>query len=109
MRRNLHISQVLEYSFRDTLLQLGYDGVPAAKPDRLIFDQAVASLGVPQADILFVGDNLKDDYEGARAAGIDFCYYNPGRKPADGDSTPDYTIHALFELEAIISREEEQR
>ncbi|MBO7745571.1 HAD-IA family hydrolase [Paenibacillus sp. MWE-103] len=178
MARNLHISQVLEYSFRDTLAQLGHDGVPAAelaaaywelfcsscrfmdgtpellprlhgayalgivsngigeaqrkrlatggilhyfphvfvsdevgaaKPDRLIFDRAVASLGVPRADILFVGDNLKDDYEGARAAGIDFCHYNPGRKPADAAIAPDYTIHALFELDAIISREEEQR
>ncbi|NBD25999.1 HAD family hydrolase [Paenibacillus glycinis] len=176
--RQLHISQVLEYSFRDTLAQLGHDSTVSAelattywelfcsschfmngteelllrlhgrvelgvisngiglaqrgrlatggilhyfphlfisdevgigKPNRLIFDKAVDALGVPRSEILFVGDSLKDDYEGARAAELDFCYYNPRRDPFQDGISPAYTIHDLFELHGIISGEEGQR
>ncbi|QHW34254.1 noncanonical pyrimidine nucleotidase, YjjG family [Paenibacillus rhizovicinus] len=173
--RKLHISEVLDYSFRDTLLQLGHDGglsaalastywelfcsschfmdgttellprlhgnytlgiisngigeaqrkrlatggishyfphlfisdeVGIGKPDKLIFDKAVEALGVQRPEILFVGDSLKDDYEGALAAGIDFCFYNPHRKPTLDGVSPHYTIHELAELSRIITREE---
>ncbi|QHT61988.1 noncanonical pyrimidine nucleotidase, YjjG family [Paenibacillus lycopersici] len=176
MERKLHISDVLDYSFRDTLVQLGFDGalskalaktywelfcsscllmdgaeellpglhgsyelgiisngigeaqrrrlaiggishyfphlfisdeVGVGKPHRLIFDKAVDALDAERSEILFVGDSLTDDYAGARAAGIDFCYYNPHRKPAREGIAPHYIIHELTELNGIMKREEE--
>ena len=43
----------------------------AAKPDRAIFDHALAALGVEAPEALHVGDSREADYDGARAAGID--------------------------------------
>ncbi|WP_219837894.1 YjjG family noncanonical pyrimidine nucleotidase [Paenibacillus sp. R14(2021)] len=178
VEHRLHISQVLDYSFRDTLLQMGHDStlsrslastywkifsatchfmdgteellarlhgryrvgivsngigeaqrkrlaaggvshyfqhlfisdeIGVSKPDKLIFDRAVEALGVDRSEILFVGDSLTDDYEGARMSRIDFCHYNPNRKPVREEISPAHTIHALSELVDIITREEGHR
>ena len=42
----------------------------AAKPDRAIFERALAVAGVRARDALHVGDSVEADVEGARAAGI---------------------------------------
>lgn len=44
--------------------------VGVEKPDRRIFDQAVAALGVPARAALHVGDGKLEDVEGAVAAGL---------------------------------------
>ncbi len=40
------------------------------KPDAEIFRRTCARVGVPAAETLHVGDSLRDDYEGAKAAGL---------------------------------------
>lgn len=40
------------------------------KPDAEIFRRTCARLGLPAAECLHVGDSLREDYEGARAAGL---------------------------------------
>ena len=40
------------------------------KPHRSIFDAALEKAGVPASDAVMVGDSLKHDIEGARAAGM---------------------------------------
>ncbi|MFQ5742434.1 MAG: HAD-IA family hydrolase [Acidobacteriota bacterium] len=52
-----------------------------AKPDRAIFEQAVRDLGARAEQTLHVGDDMEDDWDGARAAGLqallldrDQCY-----------------------------------
>jgi len=55
-----------------------------AKPDPRFFEQACAALGLPPSDVLCVGDNPVADIEGARAAGIDACWYCPGGQPWPG-------------------------
>jgi HAD superfamily hydrolase (TIGR01509 family) len=45
--------------------------VGLAKPDPQIFDLAVAQSGRPRDRLLYVGDHVSDDIEGARRAGID--------------------------------------
>ncbi len=40
------------------------------KPDAEIFHRTCARLGVAPAEALHVGDSLRDDYEGAREAGL---------------------------------------
>ncbi|HZW76055.1 MAG TPA: HAD-IA family hydrolase [Caldimonas sp.] len=42
----------------------------AAKPDRRIFTCALARLGVPADEALYVGDDVADDAGGARRAGL---------------------------------------
>lgn len=42
----------------------------AAKPDRKIFQAALARYGVPPASAWHVGDSPTEDYDGARAAGL---------------------------------------
>ena len=41
------------------------------KPDPEIFRRTCERLGVPAAEVLHVGDSVVEDYEGARAAGLD--------------------------------------
>jgi putative hydrolase of the HAD superfamily len=41
-----------------------------AKPDRVIFDEAVRRLGLPAHQILHIGDSAEMDFQGARAAGF---------------------------------------
>jgi len=45
--------------------------VRLAKPDRRIFDLAVEQAGVPRHRLLYVGDHVGDDIEGAHGAGLD--------------------------------------
>jgi beta-phosphoglucomutase len=45
--------------------------VGVAKPDRRIFDLAVSNAGWPPDRLLYVGDHVGDDIEGARRAGLD--------------------------------------
>jgi len=40
------------------------------KPDHEIFDAAVAAIGLPASEILFVGDSLEDDVEAGLRAGL---------------------------------------
>jgi putative hydrolase of the HAD superfamily len=44
--------------------------LPAAKPDPRAFQHACADLGVDPAGVVMVGDSLRHDVEGARAAGM---------------------------------------
>lgn len=44
--------------------------VGAAKPDRLIFDHALAQAGVSSKRVCHIGDSYSEDYLGAIAAGI---------------------------------------
>lgn len=77
------------------------DEVGIWKPDAGIFEVALDGLGCDRKEVLFVGDSLRDDYEGARNAGIDFCFYN--RDGVDVDvRTPNYIIRHLADLENIL-------
>jgi putative hydrolase of the HAD superfamily len=40
------------------------------KPDPAIFELAIDRAGVPKEEILYVGDHLEDDIQGARAVGL---------------------------------------
>jgi putative hydrolase of the HAD superfamily len=55
--------------------------VGAAKPDPAIFRHAVAQLGVSPGEALHVGDELEDDYRGARAAGLDAVLLDRSDRP----------------------------
>lgn len=53
------------------------------KPDRAIFDHALARLGVPAAAAVHVGDHRREDVEGAQGAGMHALWLD--RKQGRGD------------------------
>ena len=70
-----------------------------AKPDPRFFQTACDALRLPASDLLCVGDTPAADVTGARAAGIDACWYAPsGAAWPLGNGAPDYIIRSLKEL-----------
>jgi putative hydrolase of the HAD superfamily len=74
--------------------------VKAEKPDRRIFEAALAALGVSPRKALFVGDSRPRDMEGARDVGMRHVWLRAG----DGDPCcpGDAVIGSLSELTRIL-------
>lgn len=53
----------------------------AAKPDARPFLLACRTLGLPPANVLHIGDDLRYDVEGALGAGLMAAWFNPGHLP----------------------------
>ncbi len=89
------------YDFFDFVIVSSTEGV--AKPDPKIFEMAIEKAGVSPNQILYVGDNVTDDIEGANNVGIDAVLINrPGRKP----STAPMMLDSLLDIEALVFPEE---
>ncbi|WP_272914360.1 HAD hydrolase-like protein [Paenibacillus sp. EZ-K15] len=58
-------------------------------------------LEVGPDEVLYIGDSLTDDYEGATRSGIDFCYYNRRGAVLSDHHRPDYTIRDLLEIKDL--------
>ncbi len=70
-----------------------------AKPDPRFFEAAVKAISIPAAELLCVGDNPGSDIQGARASGIDACWYAPGGQPWPGPGDrPAFVIRDLREI-----------
>ena len=77
----------------------------AQKPQKDFFDYIAARIpGYDSSEALVVGDSLTSDIPGGIYAGIDTCWYNPGREKNLLDIHPDYEIHTLEELPALLER-----
>jgi putative hydrolase of the HAD superfamily len=80
------VSNNLEDEQREKLRYCGMDGlvdflvtpdrVGAAKPDRLIFQAALARLDCSPQQAVMVGDSWEDDILGAQGAGIRAVWFN---------------------------------
>ena len=76
--------------------------VGVAKPDRRIFDHALAVMGNPPRDqVLMVGDNLDTDIQGGINAGLDTCWINADGAVASATAMPTYQVESLAELEQL--------
>ena len=62
--------------------------VGAAKPDGAIFAHALAVLGVEAHETLHVGDSRVNDYDGARAAGIEALLVDRGTAASRAGTIP---------------------
>lgn len=71
------------------------------KPDRRIFDFALRNVSAPNRHVLHIGDSLRDDYVGARNAGLQFCYANLKKRPHSDQ--PDLEITNLRQLSALTN------
>ncbi len=70
-----------------------------AKPDPRIFDLAVQQAGAPRDRILYVGDHLGDDVEGARGAGLDAVLVD---RKGSHRGLPQGRIGSLLDLPAYV-------
>ena len=71
-----------------------------SKPDSAFFSKTLEILHCtsPQ-DVLIVGDSLSSDILGAMNAGIDCCWYNPGKIALPAQYSINYEIEKLEQLE----------
>ena len=65
------------------------------KPSPVIFEHAIAKLGIPPERILFVGDQPSEDFEGARQVGMRSLLIDRD-KPSD--------LHSLSDLRELENR-----
>ena len=86
--------------FRDIFIS---EELGAVKPQKEFFDACFARIpGFDPARALMVGDSLTSDIRGGINAGIKTVWLNYNHKPGRPDIRPDYEIHALAELPALI-------
>jgi HAD superfamily hydrolase (TIGR01549 family) len=79
------------------------DEVGWRKPSPVIFETALARLGVAPGDALFIGDRLDMDVAGARAVGMTPVWINrDGAVVPAGEAPPAFEIRDLEELRRIV-------
>lgn len=76
------------------------EGSNSLKPQKEIFDFAMAKAKASVKESIMIGDSLEVDIAGARNAGMDQIHVNYNDAPQD--IKPTYTVRALKELEAIF-------
>jgi 2-haloacid dehalogenase len=75
-----------------------------SKPDPRIFSLHLEQLGNPsKEEVLMIGDSLKSDMAGAKAAGIPCCWYNWQKSPLPSQNPPDYHIHHWREFIPLLN------
>src|SRR5579859_2294028 len=74
------------------------------KPNRVVFEHALAAMGVRPAEAIFVGDNPREDIQGAQRAGMRAVWMHNTEFPLTESIHPDARIHALPELLSVLAR-----
>lgn len=77
--------------------EIGYE-----KPDRRFFEICLDRSHISREDVLFVGDSLEADMQGASSCGIDTCWYNPNKLSHDQSIKINYMIQKLTDLKQIL-------
>jgi HAD superfamily hydrolase (TIGR01459 family) len=77
--------------------------VMRGKPDAAIYVPTVAMLDVPRQRVLAVGDSLRTDIAGAKAAGIDSCWVLSGIHALHADAAPAEAARAELAPVAILA------
>jgi len=95
LERNFHILGIHHYFAFFVVSSL----VRLEKPDPRIFHMATRKAGYPQEEILYVGDSLHDDVEGAKAAGLDVILVDRFDRSPEADCE---RIRSLTELLEIL-------
>jgi putative hydrolase of the HAD superfamily len=102
--RHLQLQGLLEFfPVRIYSSELGY-----RKPDRRIFSQALRQLGVSADEAMFVGDLVKTDIVGARAAGMTTVLKQPWGTPRTA-RLADFVVREISDLPAVLDRLDSKR
>ncbi|MEL6687487.1 MAG: HAD family hydrolase [Pseudomonadota bacterium] len=99
---NSHPDQIGLGEFFDVVVKS--EDFPFTKPDPRIFEAALRLLSIEEPSSTYhVGDSIKNDVAGAKAAGINSIWYNPKGEDSPLEIKPDYEIRGLLEIPALIS------
>lgn len=77
--------------------EVGYD-----KPDPGIFRAGLQASGLTAGEVLYIGDDSRNDIRGAKALGMLTCWMAHGRKYPENESPPDYCLKTIYELEEML-------
>ncbi|MEG1858120.1 MAG: YjjG family noncanonical pyrimidine nucleotidase [Pseudoflavonifractor sp.] len=73
------------------------------KPQKEFFCAVLSALSMPPPErVLVVGDSLAADIQGAINAGLDSCWYNPGRLPRNPQVLPTYEVCDFNQLADLL-------
>ncbi len=81
----------------------------SCKPDRRFFEIALQKSGLAADQVMFVGDSLEQDIQGAHAMGMTTVFISETGQPAPMETgretpKPDFSISRLSELPEIVER-----
>jgi HAD superfamily hydrolase (TIGR01458 family) len=83
-------------------LASGKQAIVTGKPERAFFEQALSLIGVPAEETLMVGDDLLNDVQGARRAGLRAALVCTGKHGADSpllaESQPEAVLPSIADL-----------
>lgn len=99
--RRIADSQIAPY-FEDIFIseQMGAD-----KPDIRFFNACFARiLHFNPAETMIVGDSLSSDIQGGINAGISTCWINPKKHIPPTETTADYQLESITQLEALLAK-----
>ncbi len=74
------------------------------KPAAEIFKSTLKLMGLEASEVVFVGDTVDADIEGAKAVGIRAVYIERREQKQSEKFLPDWTIKSLSELPSILKR-----
>ena len=79
------------------------ESLRAYKPNRVVFDALCHRLGCDPSEVLYVGDSIPTDVQGAHYAGLRTAWIQRSdREPPADLPAPDLRLTALSELPALI-------
>jgi len=87
-------------NYFDSIIVSGDIGI--GKPDPRIFEEMLARLESTRDNTVMIGDSLRSDIGGARAAGIKAVWINRYNLINDGSIVPEMEIKNLGQLESIL-------
>lgn len=76
------------------------EGTGLCKPAPEIFQETCAQLGIPAVHAVYIGDHLRNDYEGARAAGLQALWLN---RQVTSDVRREGEIRSLQEVAGLLA------
>lgn len=80
------------------------DEVRVRKPDRRIFERALAGLRLQPEEVVHVGDDVQADIAGATGVGLRAVWFNTGFWPEATTDRADAEIHDHADLLAVLER-----
>lgn len=71
----------------------------SVKPSRKLFEQALRGINAAPEQVLFVGDSLRCDMEGAKQLGMSTAWVSAGGAARSAHAAVDYSLGSVLELE----------
>ena len=99
-RVKLRESEIAEDFPEDTLIVSGDHGI--GKPDPRLFRMALDRLGAAPDEAAMVGNSLRSDIAGAKAAGIRAIWINLDGETASADRAPDVELRSLEKVAEVL-------